>query len=208
MTTEAAPAHPSVAAMAKLEQVFTPGFSGNIRMPSRRLLKCSALPGEVKITDLADSELCFEAHQEDVGATEAKLPGVRYTIFSRDYETGYHHPDIFAARLFRRALQYLEAQHGAPLLRIVGMWSIEEGGSDNYTQYMAALQPYGSNPFYHHKREAARTTWTGKMAAAMGFTSVGAITEERPPSKDYIMVDFDRPTAGGLYCRRSVLPGF
>jgi len=72
------------------------------------------------------------------------------------------HPDMFAKHYMRVACNYYQ-NLGLPVKAIKGRWNAD---SDNRAQFMRAYKE-SNDP-----RLAAASTWTGRVAADLGFTTV------------------------------------
>lgn len=110
-------------------------------------------------------EICIGEPIGEVSRTYFKaeynegLQSILFSIHTRD-TNGLPVPGLYASELFRLAVSYFESHF--PVQQINALWI--EGSSDNYAQYQ-----YGLNLGMSFEQAAVRT-WTGKLAAKLGFT--------------------------------------
>lgn len=96
---------------------------------------------------------------------------VSFAIHTRD-SNNLPVPGLYARELFLLAISYFESHF--PVQEIYSTWI--EGSSDNYTQYQQGINAKMSF------EEAARNTWTGKIAVKLGFTKPVFISEVKHPN--------------------------
>ena len=130
--------------------------------------------------EIEDEE--FSGHHMYVKVSENTFMA---TVFTRRYITGRRHPDLFARKFIIFAYEYFLAKgHEISTYSSYWMPSIDKFSSENYEQYSKLLMQ-GLCP-----EDAARSTWTGKRAAELGFSEVESISEDK---SEGLSVVFKRP---------------
>ena len=180
--------------MATLEQIFVPGFNQSVTMPSRKRLQCSVEPDYIAIYGTKKEGHMFQIFRDGVGAPTDLLPGVWFWAHNKGNVSGQRPPDIFAAKLLERSVRFFET-YGPPVQRLQASWNTSPGVSDNFAQYQKYLEQFGPNPTVEQEYEAARQTWTGQCATAMGFTALSG----HYSASSFIQVDFERPEPPAQY---------
>lgn len=112
-------------------------------------------------------------------------------------------PDIYPLELAKRAYKYFIEQ-GHAINGIAARWTKYRDGTsllDNYDQYFAYLKSLPKRGLLNlwkysedEKMRAAKQTWTGKMAATLGFTEVDKVKEKIEDSRTTISTTFRKPT--------------
>lgn len=107
------------------------------------------------------------------------------SVFTRRYMTGERHPDLFARKFLIFAYEYFIA-NGYDINRIATYWtaSVDKFTSINFDQYSEAFAKGFSS------EDAARSTWSGRLAGEIGFTEVEQITIDKANGIEAI---FKRP---------------
>ena len=155
-------------------------FKGKIIGGSGKEILCSIGSDEesawIRVFDYRETGYEMKADVE--GDT---MEAVIYTQF----RNGTRHPDFFARQFLAFALRRFALQ-GHEIRRFSAHWIRYGGvrGSKNYEKYME-LRKKGELSIY-----AAKSTWTGKALAELGFTEVEEVDED---TGERVQVYFKRP---------------
>ena len=109
------------------------------------------------------------------------------SVFTRRYITGERHPDFFARKFLIFAYEYFIA-NGHEINRISTYWipSLDKFASINYDQYAEMLKK-GFN-----SEDAARSTWTGRLAVEFGFTEIEGIIKDKSEGITVVFIRSDQ----------------
>lgn len=146
---------------------------------------------KVLIIDKDDPALGFKAWVEnDV---------LRFNIFTKGYQgqSKVRHPDLFATILAKRAYRLFQ-ENNIAMDRLEANWT-EGEGEDNLKKYYATLQSLYSQ--YEQglitkdemRKQAAKNTWTGRLAAKLGFTEITSIQRKYQGDRVVEQIVFTKP---------------
>ncbi|MBI2031579.1 MAG: hypothetical protein HYT08_03090 [Candidatus Levybacteria bacterium] len=109
-------------------------------------------------------------------------------VHTRRYITGERHPDLFARRFLIFAYEYF-LSNGYEINTYSSYWipSLDKFASTNYSQYSRMLKK-GIDP-----EDAAKATWTGRLAGEFGFTEIESMAEDESGG---LRVVFKKPDQG------------
>ncbi|HEV2402916.1 MAG TPA: hypothetical protein VGS08_01815 [Candidatus Saccharimonadales bacterium] len=174
--------------------VFAPGFDRVITTTTGNQLWCAVSDEDVRITPEGNNKYEFYAAIDPENNDRLSL-----SIGNKDPESGARHPDIYPRLLVARSILYFEQLRGQNLTHLLGRWGDELAEPcfcDNWRQYLGKLATFGLGPHsYEQQVEAARSTWTGRVAWENGFTVIDGIDIEKSHAEggEYVLVDFRRP---------------
>jgi hypothetical protein len=170
------------------EEVFKLGFNDLTEGLSGGKLKCEAKPDEIIIqTPDSFSDYLFKAYRE-----EDDLLALR--IITKSGNPPQAHPDLYAAQLVRRSITYFE-DLGFPIKRMRGRW-LQRDNRKMFENYLQTITE--GNIEEKHKHEAARSTWTGKLAQSLGFTEIESLKDTGEPERHLLWSKGEKPS-GMIY---------
>lgn len=159
------------------EDIFIPGFKGVINCASGEKLGGNITKDLVVIASQKDSkneQYIFVARRSKHDHDALEL-GIKTKIGNPPEK----HKDLYAKELAKKSIIYLEEQ-GTPITKIRGFW--QEGDNfDAYQNYMDDIRQTRPTTG-KDQRDAARNTWTGKLAESLGFTEIESIGQTKSGS--------------------------
>jgi len=180
--------------MSRVEQAGYPYVPGSHGIPFCEL----PLESRGVVVGGSGKPLYYEAYRRRISAidnTDGQMLGLFAKIFdgamSLNLQTRLHddnvvitHPDLFAAKFVKMAL--VNFQRYENIGCIVGKW---HPGSVNYDAFQVAKAATGDALL------AAKSTWTGKIAALNGYTELNPddMIEDNEMGNSYVRVIFRRP---------------
>lgn len=162
------------------ERVFTPGFNDVEEGKSGGTeLQCFTDRTLIDIFDKSDPVFGFKA--------ELLSDAITINVRSRDFD-GERHPDIYAAKLIKRAIGYFEEQDRV-VTKFYAEWgSVVSESYDTYRDFLAAVSTV-REVTKEDQETAARQTWTGQLASSLGFTEISEIVDY----DENVYVVFEKP---------------
>ncbi len=155
-----------------------------IQGKSGRSLDVFVTNSVVHISSAEDRKVLFAAHA--INNT--------YNLNIRNIEAnGQRHPDLYPGQLAKYSYEFL-TENGIPMDVMNGKWvpSYDGKPSVNYEAYASNLS--GTiNPTVEDKAKAAQNTWTGRLAASLGYTDIHQILEGEGQSGEMVIVQFIKP---------------
>jgi len=166
-------------------RVFDPNYSEpkTQGLNSGRDLITNVKQDFISIVDSKDETLQFEAKVRN----ETLIVTVKTRGYQGDSEK--RHPDLFAAQLVKKSLQFFELQ-GHSIHKWKDIWSKSGDLNDNYDQFATYLRTHSSNGRELTQAElveAAKQTWTGQLANLLEFSKVESI-DYRPNIGEVVIV--------------------
>ncbi len=157
------------------EDIFRGPGTGEIKgLISGRDISYSFQDRRIAITDTELMTFHFYATVNDNGVMELIIRTRGFD--ASEGENGQtKHPDLFARELVIRSLQYFR-ERDLEITGVAGKWWLN-ATSDNGQQFSQNLAQGQS------KAEAAAGTWTGKLAAELGFPQVKYVFYEGDPQR-------------------------
>jgi hypothetical protein len=152
-------------------RVFQPGFNDVVSgLSGKTSLLCNMHRDSLEIEDQADSALHFRMRYWP--RDEAVAMSIRTKLQNQ------RHPDLFAAKLVKQGITYLQEQ-GLPVKQIRGEFR-PHTGNDNYERYTAYLNELmelkGAQGITEKdRREAAKQSWTAKVAESLDFPKLRSL---------------------------------
>ena len=173
--------------------IFTPGTHEVQGASGRTTLTCTVTPTEITIQDTAHPEIRFQGRilpsQPDLVEFISNNKGWQGDLEAK-------HPDIYTRGLIEESITFFR-QQGNEVNGIEALLVHLPGGrmEDIYRQYAANLEAIHDRPVTEDDRkDAARNTWIGAVAAAQGFTEVTKAEEPiSGPEVKTVAITFRKP---------------
>jgi hypothetical protein len=164
------------------EEIFTPGFKGPLTGMSGAKLSCRTDTSSVVIASFDEDTAYFLAC-----VLPEETDALHLDIKTKTADHPDRHPDLYASELVDRSLTYFHEQ-GFAINKLIGAWN----KGDNYKAYRDYITKIilARDITDEDKKNAARNTWTGRLAQSLGFTEIERLEVENPKS---IHVVFSKP---------------
>ncbi len=155
------------------------------RASSGSRVTCKVTENQVCIESVEDKKIAFVA---------TNIDGNLILYVRNTDDQGNRHPDIYPVQLIEHSFEYFNSQ-GKPVQSIQGSWlpPVHGESSVNHTEYTTRLEGL-TDVTAEDRAKAAQNTWTGKVAAALGFTEASVIESEGlNDTIGYVEVQFRKP---------------
>lgn len=176
------------------DELFRPGISRTVIIPSGSELRCELTDAEIKITDVGRlgpkglPYFFFEASvDEHLICDGTRVMDFSVRTFHPDAQP-QRHPELHAARLWSRALEYFNADPSRPVTNVKGIWpSRPETMAKEYRCFVENTTEKGLSD-----EAAAYRSFLGRMALEHGFTRLHRLARRNAPVP-CVVANFGRP---------------
>jgi|GEM_PF-2979400 len=186
------------------DDIFVPGFKGDISTTHGNQLRCRVAKSYVSIEDPKPIPGAKEyAHfgieasviTNPLVAYDADLfPVIRFFILTRHNAAQPQlHPDLRARALGGRIIQYFDSIADVPVRTLHADWFTDEEVRTEYDRYHAALGKPHEEATPEERHEATRSTLAHTLAMDQGFTDIREIEKRGEGPDTYVSVYFVRP---------------